>query len=146
MLQKLLVGAMLTGLSLAVGCTGWAGHRTGEIQVKRVVLEGKNFKVAKSGIQSQASCAYLFPTGGITLPILGPVIPAGGIALGDPNLYEQAFKKLREQAACEGRSAQIHNLTEEVTLTSYIVIGDLKVTLTGDVIEFTDEYVNYKNR
>jgi len=146
MLKKFLVGAALAGLSLGMGCTGWNGQRAHEAQVKRVVLEGNNFKVAKSKLQASASCQYLFPTRGIALPLVGSLIAPGGIALSDPNLYELTFKKLREQAALEGKSAQIHNITEEVTLVDYIVIGDLKLTLTADVIEFTGEYVDYKRR
>jgi hypothetical protein len=149
MFRKLLAGALLTCLTLAAGCTMWNGQRTGEFQVKRIVLEGKNFKIAKSKIQASAACQYLFPSSGVAIGTpAGPlqIIPPGGIALGDPNLYEQAYRKLREQAALEGKSAQIHNVTEEVTLTDYLVIGDLKVTLTADVIEFTDEYVNYRSR
>ena len=146
MLRTILAGLLLSALTLSVGCTSWNGQRTSEYQLKRIVLEGKNFRIKKSKIQASASCQYLFPFSGVAVAGI-PLVPPGGIALGDPALYEQAYRKLREQAALEGKAAQIHNVTEEVTLTSYLnIIGDLKVMLTADVIEFTDEYVNYRSR
>jgi hypothetical protein len=145
MKRTILVGALLAGLFVGAGCTAWNGQREGEFQVKHLTLEANNFKVLKSKIQASASCSYLFPHEAMV--IMGmPLLPAGGIALGNPELYETAYKKLREQAALEGKSAQIFNVTEEVTMTSYIVIGDIKLTLTADVIEFTGEYVDYASR
>jgi hypothetical protein len=150
MVRSFLAATLVACLAtFAVGCTGWNGQRTQEAQVKSVVLEGKNFRIMKSKVQASAACSYLFPSKGIAIPIAGAAIqllPPGGIALGDPNLYEQAYRSLREQAALEGKSAQLHNVTEEVTLTDYLVIGDLKITLTADVIEFTDEYRSYATR
>ena len=78
--------------------------------------------------------------------ILGSVSP-GGIALGNPELYEQTYAKLREQAALEGKAAQLYNITEEITVVSYLgIYGTIKLTVTADVVEFTDEYVDYRNR
>ncbi len=140
MKRSLLTGALLIGLALGAGCTSWSGKREGEFQYKHLALQGANFKVAKSKIQASASAAYLFPFKGLTLPGGLISIPAGGIALDDPALYEQAYRKLREQAALEGKSAQIYNVTEELTVTSYIVIGDIKLTLTADVIEYVGPF------
>jgi len=145
MKRSFLVGALLFGLALS-GCTSWEGHKEGEVQLKLIKIQRNNFKVAKSKLQASASCQYLFP-GMFTMikglmPTFGAHRPTGvgdGIALGNPELYEQAYKKLREQAAMEGKSAQLFNVCEEVTLTSYIIIGDYKLTLTADVIEFTGE-------
>lgn len=137
MKRSFLVGALLAGLALS-GCTAWAGHKEGEVQMKNIKIQRNNFKIAKSKLQASASCQYLFPHG--ALGLMGITLaPAGGIALGNPELFEQAYKKLREQAAMEGKSAQLFNVCEEVTLTSYIIIGDMKLTLTADVIEFTGE-------
>src|SRR5687767_1640379 len=46
---------------LASGCTTWTGRRSGELQIVRVGIESKNFRVVKSKIQATASCQYLFP-------------------------------------------------------------------------------------
>jgi len=139
MKRSLLVGALLVGAALGSGCTSWAGKREMEAQHKNISLTGPNFRVVKSKIQASASCSYLFPMPALT--VLGiQLTGAGGIALGNPELYEQAYRKLREQAAMEGKAAQLMNICEENTLTSYIVIGDLKLTLTADVVEFVDKY------
>ena len=74
------------------------------------------------------------------------IIPGGGIALGDPELYKKAYEQLRAQAAMKGKSAQILNVTEERTVRGFLFIGDLTLTLTADVIEFTDEYKDYRQR
>jgi len=136
--RSYMVGALLAGLALSSGCTAWAGHKEAEVQVKTIKINKNNFRIAKSKLQASASCQYLFPHG--PLGLLGiTLIGGGGIALGNPELYEQAYKKLRTDAAMEGKSMQLFNVCEEVTLTSYIVIGDMKLTLTADVIEFTGE-------
>lgn len=145
MLRKLLCGALLAGVATFAGCTSWVGHHEVEWQTKNIVLAANNWHVLKSNLKASASCSYLFPHG--LLAVMGvELLPAGGIALGNPELYEQAYKKLRADAALEGKSAQLYNVTEETTLASYIVIGDLKLTLTADVIEFTGEYVQYATR
>jgi len=138
MKSSFMVGALLAGLALSSGCTSWAGHKEGEAQTKMIKIQRNNFKVAKSKLMASASCSYLFPHGAFGV---GPIVlmPAGGIAMGNPELYEQAYKKLREQAAMEGKAQQLFNVCEETTLSSYIVIGDYKLTLTADVIEFTGE-------
>ncbi len=168
MCRDVVFGAFLASLTLAVGCTTWSGHRGGELQVVRVGIEAKNFRILKSKIQASASCQYVFPDvgeifaigffqylsgklgsqGSAEVALRGGPIQAvgGGIALGDPNLYEQVFKKLREQAEHVGKSAVLYNIVQEDTTTSYIVVGDRKLTLTADVIEFTDEYVSYATR
>jgi len=138
MKSSFMVGALLAGLALSSGCTSWGGNKEGEAQSKMIKINRNNFKVAKSKLMASASCSYLFPHGALGF---GPIIlmPAGGIAMGNPELYEQAYKKLREQAAMEGKAQQLFNVCEELTLSSYIVIGDYKLTLTADVIEFTGE-------
>jgi hypothetical protein len=148
MKSSFMVGALLAGLALSSGCTSWSGHKEGEVQTKMIKINRNNFKIAKSKLMASASCTYLFPGMGSLLGSLnplaglrtGPIINVGdGIALGNPELYEQAYKKLREQAAMEGKAQQLFNICEEATLTSYLVIGDYKLTLTADVIEFTGE-------
>lgn len=142
MKRSLLVGALLVGFALTSGCTTWSGKREMELQSKNIDLAGPNYKILKSKIQASASCSYLFPHG--PMGLLGiELLPGGGIALGNPELYEQAYRKLREQAAMEGKAAQLVNICEENTLTSYVVIGDWKLTLTADVIEFTGPYPHY---
>jgi hypothetical protein len=157
--------------SLVSGCTTWNGRRSGELQIVRVGIEAKNFRVVKSKIQASASCQYLFPDiGGIfaqgAFSYLknkltggeealqaanalggGPIrAVGGGFAMGDPNLYEQCMKKLREQAELDGKACILNNIVQEDTTTSYIVIGDRKLTLTADVVEFLGDYVDYAQR
>jgi len=145
MKSSFMVGALLAGLALSSGCTSWSGHKEAESQTKMIKINRNNFKIAKSKLMASASCSYLFPgfmTGIKGLIPLGPAALGGmgdGIALGNPDLYEAAYKKLREQAAMEGKAQQLFNVCEETTLTSYLVIGDYKLTLTADVIEFTGE-------
>jgi len=146
MKQKLMVGALLAGLALS-GCTSWSGHKEAEAQWKTIKINKNNFKIAKSKLQASASCSYVFPgfmtrIGGLLPNFGGKLADVGigdGIALGNPELYEQAYAKLRADAQMQGKSQQLFNVTEEVTLTSFIVIGDYKLTLTADVIEFTGD-------
>lgn len=163
-MHRVKVLGILAGLlMLAQGCTGHAGLREPDHITKRLVFEANNFRVAKSKLQASHTCGYLFPNAaaqGLAASvagrsgaapsliggILGSVSP-GGIALGNPELYEQTYAKLREQAALEGKAAQLYNITEEITVVSYLgIYGTIKLTVTADVIEFTDEYVDYKNR
>jgi len=147
MKQSLMVGALLAGLALSTGCTAWSGHKEMEGQFKEIKINKNNFKVAKAKVSASASCSYLFPgfgsmIGGLTSMLGGGAREIGigdGIALGDPQLYARAYKDLRAGAAMDGKAQQLFNVTEEVTLLSYIVIGDYKLTLTADVIEFTGE-------
>jgi len=152
---------MLAGLvSLSSGCTTWNGKRAGEAQVVRIGLEAKNFKILRSSIQGQASCQYLFPgfvpliakVGGLLgggaaqgAQIAQQTAVAGGIALGQPDLYNRAYAELRKKAELVGKSAHIFNVIQEDVLTNYIVVGDEKLIITADVILFTDPYIDYKH-
>ena len=152
--------ALAAVVSLTSGCTAWTGKRAGESQMVTITMDNKNFKVLRSGIQGQASCQYLFPRLG-KIMALGPVslllgqsaavggpqiAVGGGIALGSPDLYSRAFGELRKKAELVGKSAHLYNIVQEDLLTDYIVIGDQKLTLTADVIQFTDTYRLPANR
>lgn len=145
---------------VASGCTTWSGKKAGEMQVVKIDLEAKNFSILRSAIQGSASCQYLFPRLGRFIA-MGPMSAfmnqgaalggpqqafAGGIALGQPDLYARAFADLRKKADLVGKSAHLYNVVQEDVLTDYIVIGDAKLTLTADVISFTDAYVDYARR
>jgi hypothetical protein len=151
--------ALAAVVSLTSGCTSWTGKRASETQTVTITMDNKNFKVLRSGIQGQASCQYLFPRlgklmagglGGIlgqSAAVGGPTIAiGGGIALGDPMLYTKAFGEIRKKAELVGKSAHLYNIVQEDLLTDYIVIGDQKLTLTADVILFTDVYKNPPTR
>jgi hypothetical protein len=146
--------ALAAMVSLTSGCTSWTGKRAGESQQVTITMDNKNFKVLRSGIQGQASCQYLFPRIGLlvaqgpvatligrSVAVGGPAVAVGGgIVLGDPMLYSKAFGELRKKAELVGKSAHLYNIVQEDLLTDNIVIGDQKLTLTADVIQFTDIY------
>lgn len=134
---------------LSAGCTSHMGRYTREGINERVVLEANNFQIAASGVQASASCAYIFYHDALDLPFIGTIMPRGGIALGEPDLYEQAMANLHAAYAqgIEGQPAMFHNIQEEWTVAGLPPLyGEVTLTLTADVLKFTGDYVDYGTR
>ena len=142
MIQALRIGAF-AGLLFATGCTSWTGYSEPELMVKRFSFEANNFKIVKSDLKAESSCAYIFPF--LSVGAFG----VGGIALGSTDLYAQAYQSLRQKAQpfTDGKPAQLHNVVQEISINpNFYVYGVVHVNLAADVVEFTGEYVDYHNR
>jgi hypothetical protein len=86
-------------------------------------LNRNNFKVVQTGVQGYAECWYLLST----------------IPLGDMELFKTAMAMLKTKANTVGKSTAIVNVTQDISVQSYIVVSKKYLTLTGDVIEFVDK-------
>jgi len=123
---------------LASGCVTYKNQSFWECSKTKAIFEGDNFRVRKLGVQGTAACTYLFG---------GADQTAAGIALGDPNLLDQAMKDLHRQSDILGKACFLHNTNVEWTsrgLPGFLVIQ--RVTITADVVEFHKEYLDYKQR
>ena len=168
-MNKCVVGVLALGAMLApVGCTSYRPVSSfKENSIVRVDLEGNNFRVIASGIQASASTPYLLygpgqiwrayqqgmasffrPMAAQQLAATGVLQQTiSGIVLGDPALLEKAMADLSEKANMVGKSAFLHNInTEWVTKGYFGIYGIRSVYITADIVEFTDEYLDYKPR
>ena len=66
-MKRILAGLCLLASLGAAGCTTWNGSRQAEYQVKKLLLEGNNYRILKSGLQAAASCKYVFPSAGLSV-------------------------------------------------------------------------------
>jgi hypothetical protein len=109
-----------------------------EVTKTKVDIESKNFIVRKLGAQGTASRTYLFgfPMGRVAI----------GIPLGFSNVQARAMRELHQNWDGKG-SCVFHNINQE--WTGYGIPGILIVhqnTVTADIYEFNDEYVDYATR
>lgn len=117
----------------------YAGQRESEAITKEMAFTTSNFRIVKTDVQGTASCPYLFYFTA-PHPMIAQILGFGnaGIALGNPDLYEQAMASLHEGHPIFEKSQQFHNVVEEWDVTSYFgVYAIVKLTLTADVVEFT---------
>ena len=123
----------------AVGCTVYNPQSHYEVSTIKAEFEGKNFVVSRVGLQGSASTPFLFG--------MGQGRSAFGIMLGDDDIQRRAMQDLVLQASLQGRPAFFHNVnTEWTTVGIPLIFMEHRLTITADVVEFTDEYVDYKNR
>jgi hypothetical protein len=127
--------AVLFGVLLA-GCTTYSNQSFWEVAKAKAEFEGSNFRVRKLGVQGTAACPYLFGLTGQR---------ASGIALGDANLLNVAMRDLHRQSDIAGKAAFLHNTNVEWTRKGIpFILLVQRVTITADVIEFHEEYRDYK--
>lgn len=124
---------------MVAGCTAYNPQSHFEVSKVKAEFEGKNFVVSKVGVQGSASAPFLFGSG------QGPC--ALGIMLADDDIQRRAMTDLVSQADLKGKPAFFHNVnTEWTTVGIPFLYVDHRLTVTADVVEFTDEYVDYKSR
>ncbi len=135
-----LLGALALVAVMFSGCASYM-HPQGfwEVSKTKVDLESNNFKVRVLGAQGSAQTAYLFGIG-----LNGGA--ATGIPLRKQDTQARAVAKLHETWDGKG-SAFLHNINQE--WTNYGVPGIIifhQNTITADIYEFDDEYVDYATR
>lgn len=127
----------LGALSLSA-CTVYSPQSFWEISKTKVDLEAKNFKVRKLGAQGNATTTYLFgiPTGKYVQ----------GIALGRQDIQARAMRNLHQNWDGQG-ACFLHNINVEWTNYGIpFIVTFHQNTITADIYEFTDEYVDYASR
>jgi hypothetical protein len=129
-MRKVAALVCLTAMLSLAGCGGFgglgpAGHGTS------VTLHSKNFTVLKSNVKGEATVMVLFP---MNIPFLGP----GGLPLGEADLYHKAIAQLKKNAGGDGDNTGYVNLTVDTKLKSFVVVGWVTVTVTADVVKFTN--------
>ena len=122
MMIKRITIIAFTGVLFLTSC---AGHRglTNNVNnhTTEVVLSQKNFKVVKT-VTGQASVTYILGIGGLSKNAL--IAEARAIMLKDAEL--------------EGSARAIINETTEVKGSSFPFVGKKLVTVSAQVIEFTE--------
>lgn len=134
-LNTVIMMGLILGLT---GCSFYTPQGAWEITKTKVDLESKNFVVRKLGAQGSAIRPYLFG-----LPMGGSAM---GIPLGSNNVQQRAMAALNKNWDGKG-SCVYHNINQE--WTAYGIPGILifhQNTITADIYEFTDEYVDYATR
>lgn len=124
---------------LLQGCASYNPQSFHETTTTGTNLSQNNYKVAQLGVQASAKVGYFLPIG------IGDTMI--GIPLGRTDLLQQAMQKVHQKCNLEGRSAVLHNINIEWDTARFLVLGGTRrVTITADVIEFTDEWVDYGSR
>ncbi len=124
---------------MSIGCSVYRGQSFWEVSQTKIDLEAKNFKVRKLGAQGNASCPYLFG-----LPLGGSAVC--GIPLSNQDVQSKAMWNIHENWDGEG-ACFFHNINVE--WTNYGIPAILlwhQYTVTADIYEFDDEYVDYATR
>ena len=111
-------------ITLISGCSSTGGGFNGQTTGTGVSLNQRNYKVIKSGARGESK--------GFTL--LG-LIPFGTTNYADAK--EQLYKSVGEPLT--GRSIALANQTEDRSSSNYILFSIPKITITADIIEFTDK-------
>lgn len=165
-MKRLFLCVAITAFVLVgVGCTSHQPMASfQEYSLVRADFESNNFKVIAAGLQAEASSRYvlyglsdmLSATGEAVSSVFNPGAAREfaaarqgmrGIALDDPAVLEKAMKQLREKAKMTGKSAILHNVHTEWVTKGYVgIYGTRTVSITADVVEFTGDYVDYKDR
>lgn len=126
-IKRLLSLAALSVVSLLLpGCAS-KGEFRGQSTGTQVSLAGSNYKVIKAGATGQSSGFKLL----------------GIIPLASPNYGEAKdalYKSVGEPLT--GRSVALANQTEDRSSVYLLLFSVPKVTITADVVEFTDKPAN----
>lgn len=104
--------------SLLVGCSSLTGRFGLETLVR---LNEGNFRVVKTNIRGES-------TGFSLLAGFVPIVPA---------TYTQALNNLHEAADMEGKPAALVNVAQDATQLNLLLFAIPRVTITADVVEFT---------
>ncbi len=131
------VTALLAALSLT-SCAVYNPQSFWEVSTTKVDLEANNFKVRKLGAQGEATTPFLFG------------IPAGnsisGVPLGRLDIQRRALEDFHSNWDGQG-SVFLHNINVEWTNYGVpLIVVWHQYTITADLYEFDDEYVNYAPR
>ena len=123
MLKKITIIAFL-GAMLLTSCAGHYGLTSNvNNHSTEVVLSKKNFKVIKS-VSGEASVMYVLGIGGLSKKAL----------------IAEARAEMLKSAELEGSAKAIINETVEIKGSSFPFVGKKLVTVSAQVIEFT-EYI-----
>jgi hypothetical protein len=137
-LARLSLVSVLLSVFFLGGCAFYGPQGTYEITKTKVDLESKNFTVRKLGAQGSAGQSFLFGV---------PQGPAAfGIPLDKHDVQARAWRELHTNWDGKG-SVAFHNINQE--WTAYGIPGIFIYhmnTITADIYEFNDEYINYASR
>jgi len=116
-------------LALLTGCAN-VGEMKGGRTDTSVSLAGKNYKVVQAGVMGHSSGFRLL----CIIPIVSPNYASAKASL---------YKSIKEPIT--GRAVALANQTEDKSTLNLLLFSIPRVTITADVIEFTDEPVNGNN-
>lgn len=116
MRKLVLVLAAIAGFG-TTGCITF-GHFT-KSNVTQVDLAGNNFHVVKSNIQGSDTGTRI-------------------VGLGESPSHAKAMAALRKKAGLDGTRRALVNITEETHIFTLLVYTETTLTLTADVVEFTE--------
>lgn len=136
--RSVMILLLLLTFPAAMGCAYYSPQGMWEVTKTKVDIESKNFVVRKLGAQGSASRTYLFgfPLGRY----------AAGIPLGWSNVQARAMRELHENWDGKG-SCVFHNINQEWTAYGIpLILIVHQNTVTADIYEFNDEYVDYATR
>ena len=121
------LGMVCTALALAgSGCASSKVAVTSPSTSTGVALNGKNYRLIKGGAEGQ-SYGFRF---------------LGAIPLASPHYADARhalYKSVEANEPLAGRSIALANTMEDRSLLYFILFSAPKVTVTADVIEFTDK-------
>ena len=121
-MKKLALFIVMCVLSVSISGCGASLGIYPTLSETQVQLSRKNYRVIKSGVTATASVYYVLN-----------VFP-----LDDTQLYKRAMNELRKKANMEGKSCAIANVTQDFSASTFLVVGKASVTLTADIVEFTE--------
>jgi hypothetical protein len=127
---------LFLGIALILGgCTSFDNQSFWEVSYVDADFEAGNFKTTRLGIQGTSSLSMLFGMGNT------------GIALGSTDMLKQCMDELHQQYPLLGKSALLHNINvENVSIGIPGFYLKHTVSITADVVEFTDEYLDYRKK
>jgi hypothetical protein len=115
------VGVLFSFIAFFSGCGSSIGSFS-TLTDTQTQLNRNNFRVIENGVRGSASCSYLL----------------SAIPLGSMDLYGMAMNQIRRKANAQGKAIAIVNVTRDISYISYIIVSEVTLTLTADIIEFID--------
>ena len=109
-------------MALSTGCSSMGEMKGGRTDTS-VSLAGKNYKLIKAGVMGHSSGFWLLGF----IPIVSPNYA---------NAKASLYKSVREPLT--GRAVALANQTEDRSSLYLILFSIPRVTITADMIEFTD--------
>lgn len=120
-----LVGVLCAGILITTSCANTRVENNTPSTQTEVSLTHGNYKMVQAGAEG-SSYGFRFLLG--IIPITAPTTAAAR-----SNLYHNVGQPLN------GRSVALINVTEDRSTTWLLLFSIPKITLTGDVVEFTDQ-------
>ena len=106
---------------LLAGCAGSMGSYS-PCNDTQVQLSEANYRIIQSGVTGESQCWYFLS-----------LIPAG-----NTELYKMAMDNLRSKIKVKDKSIAIVNVTQDLTIYNYILMSGQRLTITADIVEFTE--------